>query len=148
MDVLADFLPARRLAVIRARLRWPELKTRLIPLLDQVYVAVRAGDVVQTGHNVFLYSDPNKEEVTVEVGVEVAAPFPSVGDIEYAETPSGEAAFARHVGPYSELGRTHQAVVEWCTAHGRQRSGVWWEVYGDWAQDPAQLVTDVVYGLR
>jgi effector-binding domain-containing protein len=145
---MADFLPARRLAVVRARLRWPELKTRLIPLLDQVYAAVRAGDVVQTGRNVFVYSDPSKEEVTVEVGVEVAAPFDSVGDIDYAETPAGEAAFTRHVGPYAELGRTHDAIVQWCMAHGRRRSGVWWEVYGDWTDDPAKLETDVVHALR
>jgi effector-binding domain-containing protein len=146
--VIAEFFPSRRLAVVRARLRWPELRTHLIPLLDKVYVAVRAGEIVQTGHNVFVYSDPSKDEVTVEVGVEVGAPFSPVDDIEYAETPGGRAAYAKHVGPYAELGRTHDAIVQWCTEHAWQRAGVWWEVYGDWTEDPAKLETDVFHALR
>jgi effector-binding domain-containing protein len=146
--VIADFVPGRRVAVVRARLLWSELGTKLIPLLDRVYVAVRAGDVVQTGQNVFIYSDRSKDGVTVEAGVEVAAPFGPVGDVEYAETPAGEAAFARHVGPYSELGPTHEAIIEWCAAHGRQRTGVYWEVYGDWVEDASKLETDVFYALR
>ena len=68
-------VPARRATVVHDRLRWSELGKKLIPLLDRVYVAVRAGKVAQTGQNIFIYRDGTKDGVSVEVGVEVATCF-------------------------------------------------------------------------
>ena len=138
-------VPGRRAAVVRDRLRWSELGKKLIPLLDRVYAAVRAGKVTQTGQNIFIYRDGAKDGVSVEVGVEVAAPFSPIDDVVYSETPAGEVAVTIHKGPYSGLGAAHEAVIEWCKRTGRSRAGVWWEVYGDWHEDPAQLQTEVYY---
>jgi len=138
---------ARRAAVVRDRRRWSELGKKLIPLLDRVYVAVRAGKVAQTGQNIFVYRDRTKDGVSVEVGVEVAAPFSPIDGVAYSETPAGEAAVTTHTGPYSGLGAAHEAVIEWCERSGRSRAGVWWEVYGDWHEDPAQLQTEVFYAV-
>jgi len=140
-------VPARRAAVVRDRLRWSELGKKLIPLLDRVYAVVRAGKVTQTGQNIFIYRDGTKDGVSVEVGVEVAAPFLPIDDVGYSETPAGEVAVTIHRGPYSGLGAAHEAVIEWCKPSGRSRAGVWWEVYGDWHEDPAQLQTDVYYAV-
>ena len=52
-----------------------------------------------------------------------------------------------HVGPYSGLGAAHDAVIRWCQDHRRTRAGVWWEVYGDWHEDPAELETEIHYAL-
>ena len=147
-EVVVQPVPSRRAAVIRQWLKWTELGGKLIPLLDRVYVAVRAGQIIQTGQNIFIYRDGSREGATVEVGVEVAERFEPVGEIVYAETPAGEVATATHTGPYSGLGETHQAVHRWCRDHGHALSGTSWEVYGDWREDPAQLETEVCYALR
>ena len=92
------------LAVARERRRWTELGGQLIPLLDRVYAAVRAGMVTQPGHNVFLYGDGSSDGVTVETGVEVASPFTGLEGVSYSSTRRGGVASAVHVGPYSGLG--------------------------------------------
>jgi effector-binding domain-containing protein len=147
-EVAVRLEPSRRVAVVRDRLKWAELGKKLIPLLDRVYVAVRAGKVTQTGQNIFIYRDGTQDGVTVEVGVEVSERFEPVDGVVYSETPQGEVAVSTHRGPYSGLGGAHDAVIRWCQEHGRARAGVWWELYGDGHEDPAQLETEVYYSLQ
>ena len=136
-------VPTRHLAVIRRRLKRSELGGNLIPLLDRVYAQVHAGKILQSGQNVFVYKDNTKEHVTVEVGVEVAGPFEEVEDVVYSSTPSGEVASTLHIGPYSDLGSAYDALIQWCQEHHRAQMNVYWEVYGDWEEDPAKLQTEV-----
>ena len=138
----------RHLAVVRRRLKWSDLGGNLIPLLDRVYAQVRAGKVIQSGQNVFVYKDGTKDHVTVEVGVEVSGPFEDVEDIIYSSTPPGEVASTLHTGPYSRLGGAYDALIRWCREHHRAQANMYWEVYGDWEQDPARLQTEVVYLLQ
>jgi len=147
-DVTVKVVPVRPVAVVREYLRWSELGHRLIPLLDRVYVAVRAAKVVQAGQNVFIYRDATREGANVEVGVEVGGRFAPTGDVAYSETPSGEVATVTHTGPYSNLKEAHDAVMGWCRANCRAQTGTSWEIYGDWREDPAQLETEVCYALR
>jgi hypothetical protein len=53
-----------------------------------------------------------------------------------------------HLGPYNRLGEAHAAIRKWCADHGHALTGVSWEIYGHWTDDPAQLRTDVFYLLR
>ena len=147
-EVAVRSVDSRRVAVVRKRVKWSELGKRLIPLLDQVYVAVRAGKVLQSGQNIFIYRDGSRDGVTVEVGVEVSSRFEPVDDVVYSETPRGEVASTVHIGPYAGLGAAYEAVIRWCNAQGRTRSNVWWEVYGDWREDVAQLETEIFYSLQ
>ena len=57
-------------------------------------------------------------------------------------------ATAAHYGPYSRLGDAHAAVRQWCAAQGHALVGPFWEIYGHWTDDPAQLRTDVCYLLQ
>jgi effector-binding domain-containing protein len=147
-EIAVQTVAAQPAAVVRARLAWNKLGGNLIPLLDKVYVAVRTGSVVQTGQNIFIYREPTRESVAVEIGVEVSQTFEPVGEVVYTETPAGGVAMAEHIGPYAGLGKAHEAVIAWCDQHGYQRTGVFWELYGDWEEDPAKLSTKVYYELR
>jgi effector-binding domain-containing protein len=147
-DIKVHFVATRNLAVVRRRLKWSELGRNLIPLLDRVYAQVRAGRIVQSGHNVFVYSDKSKDDVTVEVGVEVSGKFDDVEEVVYASTPSGEVVSTLHIGPYSDLGNAYDALVRWCKVHNRLLGNKYWEVYGDWHEDPTKLQTEVFYLLE
>ncbi|MEI6669125.1 MAG: hypothetical protein WCP29_13300 [Acidobacteriota bacterium] len=72
---------SRHLAVVRDRRSWSQLGGQLLPLLDRVYAAVNAGRIAKGGHNVFVYLDGTKDGVTVEIGIEVAAPFDALGPL-------------------------------------------------------------------
>jgi hypothetical protein len=56
-EVTVPSVPSRQVAVVRDRRRWADLGAELLPLLDRVYAAVRAGKVVQTGENIFIYRE-------------------------------------------------------------------------------------------
>jgi effector-binding domain-containing protein len=143
-EVVVQTVQSRHVAAVRDRRRWSDLGGKLIPLLDRVYVA---GKVAKTGHNVFIFRDGSADSVTVEVGVEVSAPFEPTHGVHPVNTPAGSVASTVHTGPYSGLGAAHEAVIRWCNEHGRARRNIWWEVYGDWHEDPARLQTEVFYSL-
>jgi effector-binding domain-containing protein len=146
-EVAIQVVPSRHVAVVRDRRAWADLGAKLLPLLDRVYLAVRAGKVVQAGQNIFIFRDGSEHGVTVEVGVEVSSAFEPADGVLSVATPAGEVASTVHKGPYSELGGAHEAVTRWCKEQRRAHANIWWEVYGDWHEDPAQLETEVFYSL-
>jgi effector-binding domain-containing protein len=75
----------------------------------------------------------------------VTAPFEDTSTVYCSSLPASRAAHAIHYGPYSQLGRAHAALREWCVDRGLSITGVNWEVYGDWNDDPSLLRTDVYY---
>lgn len=146
--VRRQHVAARHLAVVRDRRSWSRLGGQLLPLLDRVYAEVRAGRIAKAGHNVFVYRDATADEVTVEVGVEVASPCSRVDAVTDASTPAGEVVTTVHVGDYARLGRAYEALIAWCDERRVTRAGIWWEVYGDWNEDPSLVETEVFHLLR
>ncbi len=131
-------------AVVAAKTTWTEYPTLWPKLLDEVYAVVRAGGATQDGHNVMLYLDdvPN-----VEVGVQVTGPFEPTDRVVPSVLPAGEIASTVHRGPYDALGEAHVALKAWCLSHRHTLTGIRWEIYGDWHEDPADLETEVCYLL-
>ena len=121
------------------------------PALDQVWSFLRTQPGLRTdGHNIFLYHHPARrgDPMEVDFGVEVVREFTPSGEIKPVKTPAGEVASGVHVGPYDQLGRTHDAVQAFAAVNGRALAGISWEIYGDWNDDPAKLETTVMYLLR
>jgi effector-binding domain-containing protein len=135
---------AQPTAVIAAETTWAEYPSLWPKLLDEVYSFVRGGGATQDGHNVMLYRDdvPN-----VEVGVQVTGPFEAKGRVVPSVLPAGEVASTVHRGPYDALEEAHVALKAWCGSHRHALTGVRWEIYGDWREDPAELETEVCYLL-
>jgi effector-binding domain-containing protein len=133
-------------AVIRETTTWERFPSLWGELLDEVWGYVR-GAGVQAGRNVMLYLD---DVPTVEVGVELEGTLtaPS-GRIVASALPEGRAATAVARGAPSPEGiaAAHAAVVEWCEAHGQARTGVRWEVYDHWRDDPDAFETAVYWLL-
>lgn len=136
------------IAAVRRRTTFAALPREIRGYFDVVYAAVRDGSVHPAGHNVAVYRNADERGVDVECGVQVATKFADVGAIECRELPRGEAATTVHWGPYERLGDAHDRVATWAMNNGRTRSGVVWEVYGDWSDDPAQVRTDVYHLLK
>ena len=69
------------------------------------------------------------------------------GEVEVGSTPSGRAAHTIHIGPYDTLPAAFDAIRDWAAREDVRLGDTGWEVYGDWTEDPNQLVTDVYYLL-
>jgi effector-binding domain-containing protein len=115
--------------------------------LDKVYDAARKGICELDGQNIFVYRKAGGGNVDVQFGVGARNPFAAVGEVTYANLPTGRVATATHWGDYSRIGEAHAAVTAWCHEHGHALEGTSWEIYGHWNDDPAKRRTDVYYLL-
>jgi hypothetical protein len=134
------------IAVIRETTTWERFPTLWGGLLDEVWATVR-GAGVPAGRNVMVYLDdvPN-----VEVGIELEGTLtaPS-GRLVASALPEGRAAttVARGAPSREGIAAAHAAVVAWCDASGHARTGVRWEVYDHWRDDPDSFETAVYWLL-
>jgi effector-binding domain-containing protein len=139
---------ARPIAVVRVTMVLSEWPRQFMHHLDKVYAAKKAGHVRQSGQNVMVYFPRADGRVDIECGFETAGSFEPAGEVFYSQTPVGRAASATHVGPYDRLYSSHRAVTNWARENGHRLSGVCWEIYGDWDQDPAKLRTEIFQLLQ
>jgi effector-binding domain-containing protein len=137
--------PATPTAVVAQTTTWDEFPALWRELLDEVWGFVRGSDL-SPGRNVMLYKDdvPN-----VEVGVEVAGSFAPHGRVVPSMLPAGRAARAVSRGAPSREGiaAAHDAALKWCAANGAKPTGVRWEVYDHWRDDPDRFETEVYWLL-
>jgi effector-binding domain-containing protein len=133
------------LAVVPIETDPADLAEQIEKSFTAVYAAVNSGKIQQPGHNVIVYRSMGNGNVEVECGVQVPSRFDGFGQLSCRETPAGRAATTSHYGPYDLLGETHIALVAWTRNHGLQPTGTFWEVYGDWNDDPQQLRVDVFH---
>jgi effector-binding domain-containing protein len=150
-DITFELVAPRKLAAARGQARIGEIGTVAMAALDKVYafLSTRPGLQQPSSHNLFLYHHPanRQDPMTIDFGVEVAASFPTEDGINCVETPSGQAARALYVGPYSKMHPAHQAIHQWCAQNGKRIGGMSWEVYGDWTEDESKLETEIFYLL-
>jgi effector-binding domain-containing protein len=130
------------IAVVGARVGWANLANVLPKMIGEVSNFLKVGSVRQAGHNVAVYRSHGPDGAHIEAGVQVDRVFKSSGRIGCAQTPGGRAAHLRHVGPYHELAKAHETLTQFCDAQGFP-PGPHWEIYAEWHDDPATLVTDV-----
>ncbi|HEY7116798.1 MAG TPA: GyrI-like domain-containing protein [Tepidisphaeraceae bacterium] len=138
----------RPIAVVRRRASLQELPRVVPEACGLVWNVVRAQQVKGAGRHVSLYLD---DQVNLEVGVELEAPFAGHGEVVGSELPAGTVATTVHFGPYNRLKGAHQAIRDWCAQHGHALAGPNWEIYGhwvdEWNNDPGKIRTDVYYLL-
>ncbi len=140
--------PQRLLATALRRTTFERISQEIGDLLEPVWALIRERPGLRTdGHNVAVYWD-DAGEGSIEVGVQVVRTFEATDAVVNSATPKGIVATTTHLGPYSELGSAHQAVRAWCNTEGCALAGPFWEVYGDWSDDPTELRTDVLYLLE
>ena len=148
-EVKLQTLSPRILAAVHRRVAIKDISTAFKPALDLVWAFLRTHPGLRTdGHNIFLYHHESPAMMPIDFGVEVVRTFAAEGEVACVTTPAGEAAVVVHRGPYSELAAAHQALHQWCAAHGRTIGANSLEIYGDWSDDPQKLETTIQYLLR
>jgi effector-binding domain-containing protein len=143
-------VPTRKLAAVRRQVRIGQIASTWRPALDKVWDFLGKNPGLRSdGHNIFLYHHPDKPgwPMDIDFGVEVTRAFPSSGEVALVETPAGKVATAVHIGPYDQLGRTHDAIQAWVARNRMSFAGSSWEIYGDWSDDITKLETRVEYLL-
>ena len=146
--MIVETAAPRTLAAVRRRIPRTAIGVHWGRALDQVWDFLGTHpELHEGGHNFFLYRPLGGSILDVAFGVEVARGFQPNGEVEPILTPTGEAATLVHVGAYADLGATHARVIAEIAALGREAAGPFWEIYGDWDENPARLETTVAYLL-
>ncbi len=138
--------PGTPTVIIRETTTWERWPTLWGELLEEVWAHVRAHGL-QAGRNTMVYLDGTP---TVEVGAELEGPFAAAGGrVTASALPTGRAATAVARGaPSAEgIGAAHDAVLAWCREHGHELSGVRWELYDHWRDEPESFETNVYWQL-
>src|SRR5947209_19315918 len=104
-------LSSRPLAVVRRRAGLQQLSKVVPEACGTVWSVVRAQQVPGAGRHVAVYLD---DQINLEVGVELTAPFAGYGEVVGSATPAGLVATATHYGPYSQLHEAPAAIHSWC----------------------------------
>ena len=147
-DVRLERHGDQSLAVVRRRANRQELSKVVPEACGTVWGVIRAQQVAGAGRHVAVYVD---DEINLEVGVEVAAPFSGHGEVVGSALPMGLVATTTHYGPYGQLHQAHEAIRNWSRTNGHAPAGPNWEIYGhwkdEWNSDPAKIRTDVYYLL-
>ena len=97
------------------------------------------------GENVVVYLD---RQPTIEVGVLVEDGFAGHDGLVASSLPGGRIARGIHRGGYDGLGSAYDNLHKWCADNGHRPSGVGWEHYGHWNEDPEQLETMIALVLQ
>jgi effector-binding domain-containing protein len=146
---LENITGTRPLAVVRRRANLRDLPKIVPDACGLVWGVIRAQKIAGADRHVALYLD---DQINLEVGVELDAPFAGHGDVAGSLLPAGPVATAVHFGPYNKLAEAHQAIRDWCLNHGYTLAGPNWEIYGHWDNawntDPSKIHTDVFYLLK
>jgi effector-binding domain-containing protein len=141
-------LCSRPLAVVRRRAGSHELSKVVPDACGTVWGVVRAQQITGAGRHVAVYLD---DQINLEVGVELDAPFAGHGEVVGSATPPGLVAATTHYGPYGLLHEAHRAIRLWCGNNGYTLAGPNWEIYGhwqnEWNSDPTKICTDAFYLL-
>ena len=148
-DIRLEQLGGLPLAVVRRRAAAHELSKVVPDACGVVWGVVRAQEIPGAGRHVAVYLD---DLITLEVGVELDAPFGGFGEVVGSSTPSGSVVGTTHHGPYDRLREAHEAIRRWSLDNGHALAGPRWEIYGhwqdDWDRDPSKITTEVFYLLR
>lgn len=147
-EVRLQRVSSRPLAVVQRRARLHELSKVVPDACGTVWGVVRAQQVPGAGRHVAVYLD---NQINLEVGVELDAPFGGFGEVVGSATPAGLVATTTHYGPYGRLHEAHEAIRRWCGENGHTLAGPNWEIYGhwidEWNSDPSKITTDIYYLL-
>ena len=145
--VVATTVEPRLTAVVAEITTWEQFPTVWPRLLDEVYAFVRPRPELSPGdgwHNVMLYKADHP--LSVEVGVLVREPFAPEGPVVPSQLPGGRVAMTTYRGDWADLGRGHDAVVQYGTEQALALTGVRWEIYGHGHEDPRTEIYYLVSG--
>jgi effector-binding domain-containing protein len=141
-------LEAQKGVAIREKTTAKELGSVMPGLYPEVLAYLEKKGVRPAGPSFGVYHTYTEDEVDFQAGFLVTDPVEGEGRIEAIILPGGRAAVTTHVGPYTTIGKAHEAMDEFVHGKEHEHRGSPWEVYvvgpGD-EPDSAKWRTEVIY---
>jgi effector-binding domain-containing protein len=144
--------PAQRVLSIRTHAAMKDLPVVLPQSFDAIAQYICDLGQQPAGAPVVAYysSDPDMQNLEIEIGYPVAQTLPGQGNIQLSEMSGGKAAACLYVGPYDKIQAAYEALMHWMQTQGHEGTGVCYEVYlNDPEQTPPEaLETQIVFLIK
>jgi effector-binding domain-containing protein len=146
-DVRTVSLSEQPIAVIRDRARRSELAAKIPDSCGKVWSFIQSRtDVTSNGRMIATYRGSDVNDLQIEVGAQVEAPFASDGVVASSSTPACTAAMVTIEAPYGDIHLAYDKLFAWCKQNNHT-TGVCWELYHHPEPGPAQPKTDIFVEL-
>jgi effector-binding domain-containing protein len=134
--------------VVRRRMTPAEMGEAMGELIGLVFQRAASAGAGPVGGPFCRYFGEMDGTFDMEVGVPVNKELAPEGETRPGTLPGGKVAYARHVGPFDQVGRTYELLEGWIRDNGYEAAGDPWEVYltdPTTEPDPAKYQTDVFW---
>ena len=113
-------------------------------LMDRTWKLVKENNLKNKGKNIWIY-EPND---LVFAGVELEEePVTGIG-LDQKAISLLKYAYCKHVGPYSLIKQTGQAMIDELERKGFEIDLPYIEIYGHWTKDETKLETELLRKLK
>jgi effector-binding domain-containing protein len=120
---------AQPVASIRIKCKPSEISEQLSILLPEVMAHLTATGAKMAGAPFSRYHSFGPDEIDLEAGIPVKQPIDEKGRIKNSELPAGKAVSCMHVGPYEQLSKAHEGLMQYAKQHELKQRGGQWEIY-------------------
>ena len=98
----------------------------------------------------YMNANDDFSKFDIEWGFPVDEPIPVSGEITMSRTYEGKAITATHKGPYGEIEKTYNALMEYAKENSLESTGVFYDYYlnNPNATPESELLTQVVFAIR
>ena len=115
----------------------------IIGLLNRVWPVVKAGAIPNKGINWAEYGENGE----IFAGIEADIPDPAAVGLERRTVRLAKYAEWKHIGSYSKLGETYDALYKAVGAMGLRAGRPLVEMYGHWTNDESKLETTILLSV-
>lgn len=144
LNVAAQWVAYRRLTCDRDKIGPAITAPDVLPSIYEL--AKKHG--VQAGPPYARYLRWGETDCDLQCGVPLTGPVPPEDNIVVDYYTSCRLAMLTFVGPYSELGKAHDTVIEFIKANGYTFGGPCWEVYDGPGNPDGTATTHVCYAIE
>ncbi|MGD9710589.1 MAG: GyrI-like domain-containing protein [Thermomicrobiales bacterium] len=141
--------PELQAMIIRTRAAVQDLPRIFGEAFAELGAYLGEAGVAPTGRPFAAYHNMDMEDLDLEIGFPVAASLPGRGRIQSGSVPGGQWITAVHIGPYDQMTRVYDRLLQEIQAKGLVPTGVAYEFY-DSPPDtpPEQTRTEVGFPLK
>jgi effector-binding domain-containing protein len=137
-------------ACIRIRTAVANLQGELGKGYGEIMSVLGRQGVQPVGAPFAIYHNMDMNDLDVEMGFPVAAPFRAEGRIKPGSIPGGRTAVATHKGPYETMEKTYNGITAFIAEKKAVPMGLCYEVYLSDPQTtkPEDMLTEINFPLR
>ena len=143
-----DVTQSESVNIAIAEIRAPMMEVPAhIPVLLEKVAGYLTGNGYAPGLCYVVYDDFAAGTMRMRAGFTIDEAISESDEVSVMQLAATTTAHTTHYGSYDGIPAAHQAVREFCVNNNYGQQDLSWEIYTEWHEDDAKLVTDIHVAL-